>query len=266
MNRNDVPSRPRKSASHMKRRDFLKSASALAAASVSAPAVWSPAKAQARNETLLIVTESGPNNIDIHGVGTNRPGYEVSWNCYDRLITYGSRRMPTATTHYDCNKFKPELAEDWNVGDMSVTFKLRKDAKFHDGTPVTAKDVKWSFDRAVTVGGFPTFQMKAGSLEKPEQFVVVDDHTFRVDFLREGQAHHARPRGARAGVINSELVQEERDRRRTRGRWNGTKNNMAGGGAYKVEQLDSPARKSSSRATTTGRAARCRRSSASSGA
>jgi peptide/nickel transport system substrate-binding protein len=45
---------------------------------------------------------------------------------------------------------------------MSVTFKLRSDAKFHDGTPVTANDVKWSFDRAVTVGGFPTFQMAAG--------------------------------------------------------------------------------------------------------
>ena len=67
---------------------------------------------------------------------------------------------------------------------MSVTFKLRKDAKFHDGTPVTAKDVKWSFDRAVTIGGFPTSQMAAGSLEKPEQFVAVDDNTFRVDFLR----------------------------------------------------------------------------------
>jgi peptide/nickel transport system substrate-binding protein len=39
--------------------------------------------------------------------------------------------------------------------------------------------VKWSFDRAVTVGGFPTFQMAAGSLEKPEQFEVVDEHTFR---------------------------------------------------------------------------------------
>ena len=68
---------------------------------------------------------------------------------------------------------------------MSATFKLRRDAKFHDGTPVTANDVKWSFDRAVTVGGFPTFQMKAGSLEKPEQFVAVDDHTFRIDFLRK---------------------------------------------------------------------------------
>ena len=58
-----------------------------------------------------------------------------------------------------------------------TAFKLKKKAVFHDGTPVTAKDVKWSLDRAVTVGGFPTFQMGAGSLSKPEQFVVVDDNT-----------------------------------------------------------------------------------------
>ena len=53
-----------------------------------------------------------------------------------------------------------------NVGDMSVTFKLKKKATFQDGTPVTAKDVKWSLDRAVSVGGFPTFQMGAGSLDQ----------------------------------------------------------------------------------------------------
>jgi peptide/nickel transport system substrate-binding protein len=41
------------------------------------------------------------------------------------------------------------------------------------------------FDRAVTVGGFPTFQMAAGSLQKPEQFVVLDDHTIRIDLLRK---------------------------------------------------------------------------------
>ena len=84
-----------------------------------------------------------------------------------------SRRVP----YYDRDKFKPELAEDMNVGDMSVTFKLKKNAKFHDGAPVRANDVKWSLDRAVSVGGFPTFQMSAGSLTKPEQFVVVDDNT-----------------------------------------------------------------------------------------
>ena len=74
----------------------------------------------------------------------------MSWNCYDRLITHDKKTLPDGTLYYDRDKFKPELAEDMNVGDMSVTFKLRKDAKFQDGTPVTAKDVKWSFDRAVT--------------------------------------------------------------------------------------------------------------------
>jgi peptide/nickel transport system substrate-binding protein len=147
----------------MKRREFLKSISAAGAASVlSAPAVWSPARAQSRQETLLVVTEYGPNNFDIHGVGTNRPGYEVSWNCYDRLMSHGTKTLPDGTLSYDRDRFTPELAEDWNATETSVTFKLRKNAKFHDGTPITAKDVKWSFDRAVTVGGFPTFQMKAG--------------------------------------------------------------------------------------------------------
>src|SRR4029453_13147377 len=170
----------------MKRRDFLKSVTGVAAgAMVPAPAIWSSAKAQARQETLLIVSESGPNNIDIHGRGTNVPGYEVSWNCYDRLISHEMKTLPNGVEYYDRDKFKMELAEDMNVGDMSVTFKLKKDAKLQDGTPVTAKDVKWSLDRAVTVGGFPTFQMRAGSLEKPEQFVVVDDNTVRVDFLRK---------------------------------------------------------------------------------
>lgn len=115
----------------MKRRDFLKTVTAASAASVlPAPAVWSPAKAQSRQETLLVVSESGPNNVDIHGVGTNVPGYEVSWNCYDRLISHEMKTLPNGTQYYDRDKFKMELAEDMNVGDMSATFKLRKDAKF----------------------------------------------------------------------------------------------------------------------------------------
>jgi peptide/nickel transport system substrate-binding protein len=166
----------------LRRREFLKSKTAFAAGSVAAPAIWSAAKAQSRQETLLIVSESGPNNIDIHGVGTNVPGYEVSWNCYDRLISHDMKTV-NGTPYYDRDKFKMELADDMSIGDMSVTFKL-KNATFQDGTPVTAKDVKWSLDRAVTVGGFPTFQMGAGSLTKPEQFVVVDDNTVRVDFMR----------------------------------------------------------------------------------
>jgi peptide/nickel transport system substrate-binding protein len=219
----------------MKRREFLKSMTALAGASAlpAAPAVWSPAKAQSRQETLLIVSESGPNNVDIHGVGTNVPGYEVSWNCYDRLISHEMKTLPNGVQYYERDKFKMELADDMNVGDMSVTFKLKKNAAFHDGTPVTAKDVKWSLDRAVTVGGFPTFQMGAGSLTKPEQFVVLDDHTIRVDFLRKDRLTIPDLAVVVPCMLNSELVKKHATEKDPWG-LDYTKQNTAGSGAYRV--------------------------------
>jgi peptide/nickel transport system substrate-binding protein len=218
----------------MKRRDFLKSMTALTAAgAVSAPAIWSPAKAQSRGETLLLVSEDGPNNLDIHGVGTNRPGYEASWNCYDRLIRNDKKTLADGSVVFDRDKFVPEIAEDMNVGDMSITFKLKKNAKFQDGAPVTAKDVKWSFDRAVTVGGFPTVQMKAGTLLKPEQFVVVDDATFRVDLIKKDRLTVPDLAVIVPGIYNSELLKKQAT---AADPWalTYTKSNTAGSGAYKV--------------------------------
>jgi peptide/nickel transport system substrate-binding protein len=219
----------------MKRREFLKSMTALAAGSAvpAAPAVFSSAKAQARRETLLIVSESGPNNLDIHGIGTNVPGYEVSWNCYDRLISHEMKTGENGAPYYDRDKFKMELADDMKVGDMSVTFTLKKNAVFQDGTPVTAKDVKWSLDRAVVVGGFPTFQMGAGSLLKPEQFVVVDDRTVRVDFLRKDRLTIPDLAVIVPCVVNSELVKKHATDKDPWG-LEYTKQNAAGSGAYRV--------------------------------
>jgi peptide/nickel transport system substrate-binding protein len=218
----------------MKRRHFLKSITAATTAAFAAPCVRS-AKAQSRKDTLLTLSESGPNNLDIMGVGTNLSGYEASWNTYDRLVTFGVKKDANGNDHYDADKIEPELAESWDAGDMSVTFKLRKDAVFHDGTPVTAKDVKWSFDRAATVGGVPTFQMKAGSLEKPAQFVVVDDHTFRIDFLRKDRLTFPDLCVPTPCVINSALAQQHAtDKDPWAMEW--LKNNEAGSGAFQIEK------------------------------
>ena len=45
----------------------------------------------------------------------------------------------------------PDIAESWEIdGSGTVyTFHIRDNAKFHDGTPVTAGDFKWSMERAV---------------------------------------------------------------------------------------------------------------------
>ena len=49
---------------------------------------------------------------------------------------------------------QPDLAESWTVSSdgKTFTFKLRS-AKFHNGDPVTAADVKFTFDRILTVDG-----------------------------------------------------------------------------------------------------------------
>jgi peptide/nickel transport system substrate-binding protein len=218
------------------RRTFLKSGTALAAgsAAIGAPFVRG-AQADVRKETLLSVSEDPPNSLDIHGVGANRAAYEASWNTYDRLMTYGVKKDPNGNDHYDYGKLEPELAESWDLKETSVTFKLRSGATFHDGTPITAKDVKWSFDRAVSVGGFPTFQMKAGSLEKPEQFVVVDDRTFRVDFIRHDKLSMPDLAVPVPAIYNSGLAQKHAtDKDPWAMEW--IKNNAAAGGAYKVEK------------------------------
>jgi peptide/nickel transport system substrate-binding protein len=43
----------------------------------------------------------------------------------------------------------PSLAESWTLAKDGVTYEfvIRKNAKFHNGDPVTAEDVKFSFER-----------------------------------------------------------------------------------------------------------------------
>lgn len=209
--------------------------SALLAAGLLALTLGAPAQAQdARKETLLVVNETGPNSLDIHAVGANRPSYGVAWLAYDRLMSFG-RKTVNGVPYYDYSKLTPELAESWEIAKdgMSVTFKLRRDAKFHDGTPVTAADVKWSYDRALAMGGFPQFQMMAGSLEKPEQFEAVDAHTFRVTFLRKDKLSMPDMAVPVPSIYNSTLAKKNAT---PQDPWAAAwlKNNTAGGGAYKV--------------------------------
>lgn len=52
------------------------------------------------------------------------------------------------TRNIDTYKLEPALAERYEIGpkEKYYTFYLRKGLKFHDGKPLTAKDVKFSFD------------------------------------------------------------------------------------------------------------------------
>lgn len=192
------------------------------------------------SDAKLTMVQGGgfPNSLDLHRVGTNRPAYGISWVLYDRLMTFGTKELPDGSISYDYTVLKPELAESWEMAadQRSVTFNLRKDATFHNGAPVTANDVKWSYDRAVSIGGFPTFQMKAGALESPDQFEVVDDHTFRVKFLRPDKLTMIDMAVPIPVVINAELVKPHLTEADPWGaEW--LNSNDAGSGAYKLGEF-----------------------------
>jgi peptide/nickel transport system substrate-binding protein len=189
-----------------------------------------------RAQTLIIVTEEGPSTLDIDAATANVETHGASWNTYDRLITHARFQLPDGSWSYDYKKFEPELAESWELAPdgKSVTFHLRKNAKFHDGTSVTAKDVKWSFDRAVAVGGFPAIQMGASEMKSADQFVVVDNYTFRVDFPRPNKLILPNLAVPIAKVVNSTLAKKHATAKDPWAvEWVGKHD--CGGGAYMVE-------------------------------
>lgn len=92
--------------------------------------------------------------------------YMAAVNLYDSLVTVDG----------DGN-LVPQLAESWVVSDdaRQATFTLRADARFSDGTPVTAADVVYSFERLLRINQGPA-NLYAGVVDSGG-VVAVDDRT-----------------------------------------------------------------------------------------
>ena len=76
----------------------------------------------------------------------------------------------------DGGKLEPALASSWKaVDDKTWEFKLRSDIKWQDGTPFTADDIVFSFQRARNVPG--TVASYTGALRTVESTVAKDPQT-----------------------------------------------------------------------------------------
>ena len=223
----------------MDRRKFLTSTGATALSASVLPFLKFTPAAAAPAGTAVVVIGQTINSLDIHRKGTNRPSYQIAVNCYDRLLSFGTKTRPDGSLSYDYSALKPDIAESWETAPdgKSITFKLRKEAVFWDGSPVTAEDVKWSLDRAVSLGGFPAVQMKAGSLVKPEQFVAVDEKTFRIDLIRSSKLTLPDLAVPVPMIINSKLAKKHAT---ADDPWatEYLHRNPAGSGAYKIARWD----------------------------
>ena len=93
-------------------------------------------------------------------------GLLIDHAMYATLLTF---------TGDDVKKPVPDLAESYTASkDGKVyTFKLRKNAVFSDGTPVTSADVVFSLNRVKNVKGNPSFLMDGITVTAPDAGTVV---------------------------------------------------------------------------------------------
>lgn len=78
-------------------------------------------------------------------------------------------------------KLVGDLAESWDIsqGGLQITFKLRRNVKWHDGHPFTAKDVLFGF-QTITDPKTPTAY--AEDFRQVKKAEALDDYTFRVTY------------------------------------------------------------------------------------
>ena len=104
-------------------------------------------------------------------------GY-VDTNTYT-MMTFALMYENLLTTDTDTLDFAPGLARYWAVSDdgEEFVFVIDERAKWSDGVPVTADDVKWTFDTVMDAkNDTGSWKMLLGMFESPE---VVDARTVR---------------------------------------------------------------------------------------
>jgi peptide/nickel transport system substrate-binding protein len=135
-----------------------------------------PTPAAAAGKTTLVL------GVDISDIRTLDPARQFEYSTptmiratYETLITLSPGDYVT---------LRPLLAESWKLvdGGKALEFKLRKGVKFASGNPLTAEDVKFSFERLANIKDQP-----ADMAENLGPIEVVDPQTVKVSMADKTQ-------------------------------------------------------------------------------
>ncbi len=126
-------------------------AALVAASALPAGAVKRGGKTDAR--TLVVGTRAEPRTLNPVAI-TAAEGHQIAALVFHKLLEEQD----------DFMTFKPQLAESWKVSPdgLAVTFVLRGDARWSDGRPVTADDVRFTWEvHTDTTVAWPSASIKS---------------------------------------------------------------------------------------------------------
>jgi peptide/nickel transport system substrate-binding protein len=120
--------------------------------------------------SLVYALAAGPDSLDVHK--SSSLGMET-------IMAYvGATLVAKAPL---TGETVPYLAKSWTISEdgLKYEFILREDVRFHDGTPLTAHDFVWTFQRAMDPA---TKSAAAGTVFRGViDFEAVDDYTLRLN-------------------------------------------------------------------------------------
>jgi len=115
--------------------------------------------------TLVMIIESSPTNLDPR-VGIDAQSERIDELMFDALLTRDEHL-----------NVQPGLAERWEAPTpLTYVFHIHRGVKFHDGRPLTSRDVKWTFDSLLQDkirSTKATAYRLVDHLEAPDDFTVV---------------------------------------------------------------------------------------------
>lgn len=123
-----------------------------------------PAAAGNGSKPLVIAFDNSPTNLDAR-VGNDQGSGRIFDMIYSGLV----KVTPDAG-------YEPDLAERWETpDDKTIIFHLKEGAKFQDGRPVSARDVKWTYE-SLMAADFSS--PKKSGYATVTAFDAPDDRTF----------------------------------------------------------------------------------------
>lgn len=120
----------------------------------------------------IIVGSIGEPSVLLPLLASDSPSHDVAGLVFSGLVKYDTDLTLIG-----------DLAQSWDISEdgLVITFYLRDDVTWHDGTPFTAHDVMFGYETIIDPG-VPTAY--SGDFLQVDQAEVVDEFTFRVTYSR----------------------------------------------------------------------------------